>query len=909
MGNAVFWQCGSLTAIEAQAFPLLKKMGDSVFYQCESLTAAYFPSLTTVGDEAFKGCGKLSSLGLSREVQLRGSQVFDGCDRLHTLAGTKKQEDVVAFFALTPLMRWCLSDGRVPSLLPSLTRGGDGDGGGQGDEDGDVVQKGDSGDGREEVGPKLAPAILTDYLRANPEAAGQRDRGGRTALSYYCEGGSPHEGTLRALLGAHPVAAGLPDRAGRCPLHHLCANPRATTEVLKSFVETAPKALSVLDRSGAFPLDLLPNESQGYSIWEFSVGDRSLGRSFGLHEKMMAALRQSTSKAVESAVEEFADQEDGDLLDLFAWQQFLELRHLREPAAFATELQLLFEATWSVLSHANARTDARSKALTANLTKAVERYVANNHNERPNLLPELITNVSMKKLQKLAATNLFRQLLDSEMRSGLIYIYYLEIVLFAIYLILFVVLSLRYKFASAPHDAWGDKHVRDMTVACLCFALYFFLREFAQLRAMHKLGLAKYWFKDGWNYIDLFASGGTIAMVSFFFVVGPGDEYDHFASVVSLFMWAKVLGVIKALSKPIATFVLLLSTIFTEVLFRAFLGVLLVIVVMFGHALYLTLANGEGHPYCVDPDKPDAILNFDSVPCTSRSLYLMVLGKLDEPDAFADSHFAGLLFVQYSFLVFIVLLNILIAIVGDSYDEALVKSNELFWRSRVELVAEISTTFKWILSLRRGGSDKPELNLKLNLKLDESNSDWTGRVLDIVRRVNVMTSSEAAKTNEAIEHLKKENNEAIGQLKKENAERKRENEELKFLLTSLMTSMKVPVPEFQPRAEKGQDEERREEEAKGRASRIESREAGDKYRQRGEDGRVEDEIERLQKEAEQDNVDSDSVGHEGGPSNSPGPSPLLSALPPPPPHDSSDIEMTGGSMETLNPLAQGGGPK
>ena len=58
----------------------------------------------------------------------------------------------------------------------------------------------------------------------------------------------------------------------------------------------------------------------------------------------------------------------------------------------------------------------------------------------------------------------------------------------------------------------------------MLFALYFLLREVAQLRAMHKLGLAKNWFTSVWNYIDLLASGGTIAMFATFYMEHDGDE-------------------------------------------------------------------------------------------------------------------------------------------------------------------------------------------------------------------------------------------------------------------------------------------------------------------------------------------------------------------------------------------------
>jgi len=239
---------------------------------------------------------------------------------------------------------------------------------------------------------------------------------------------------------------------------------------------------------------------------------------------------------------------------------------------------------------------------------------------------------------------------------------------------------------------WSDEVLRDMTIACLSLASYFLLREAAQLRAMYKLSLAKNWFKDAWNYVDVLASAGSISLGVYFFRFGPGEDYDHYASIVSLFMWMKVLGFAKAFSQQIATFVLMLSTIFKDL--RSFLAVLFVIIIMFGHAFYLLLAVPE-EDYVEDEEAPP-VLVFQRVQSTFFSLYLMLLGKLDEPESFKGPWPTGL-FMGYSFIVFVVMLNVLIAIVSDSYDAVLVTSTELFWRSRLELIAEITTVFDWLL--------------------------------------------------------------------------------------------------------------------------------------------------------------------------------------------------------------------
>ena len=67
--------------------------------------------------------------------------------------------------------------------------------------------------------------------------------------------------------------------------------------------------------------------------------------------------------------------------------------------------------------------------MTANLTKAIGKYVSDTKLKRQFLLPELITTVPMSKFQTLAAIRLFRELFNLYMHSGLMFIFYVEVVL------------------------------------------------------------------------------------------------------------------------------------------------------------------------------------------------------------------------------------------------------------------------------------------------------------------------------------------------------------------------------------------------------------------------------------------------------------------------------------------------
>ena len=282
------------------------------------------------------------------------------------------------------------------------------------------------------------------------------------------------------------------------------------------------------------------------------------------------------------------------------------------------------------------------------------------------------------------------------------------------------------EFWNVDPDSGGTdshEHLRIQFVLFVSGAVYFLIREVLQLRAMYKLNLAKNWFMDFWNYIDILAAGGAIVFALYFYIRGSGSTFNTLASIHAMVMWMKVLGFAKAFSKQVATFILMLSQIIRDL--RSFIAVLAVIITMFVHAFYL-LMNGDS----LNPDEwrveitpcnatnitaateiatntatqiidhmsgVDSIFNFADIGNTYFSLFLMLMGNLDEPSLFQGKATTYVLFILYTIIVYIVLLNVLIAIIGDSYDAVLVKSNELFWQARLELIAEISTVFDWFL--------------------------------------------------------------------------------------------------------------------------------------------------------------------------------------------------------------------
>ena len=87
-------------------------------------------------------------------------------------------------------------------------------------------------------------------------------------------------------------------------------------------------------------------------------------------------------------------------------------------------------------------------------------------------------------------------------------------------------------------------------------------------------------------------------------------------------------------------------------------------------------------------------------------------------------------------VVVIVQLNILIAIVSDSYDAAMAKSEALYYRAKLELVTETAWAAKYFPKQLLSKFDEAWIKKRLAAALEENeDGDDPGRTTDITRRV------------------------------------------------------------------------------------------------------------------------------------------------------------------------------
>jgi hypothetical protein len=209
---------------------------------------------------------------------------------------------------------------------------------------------------------------------------------------------------------------------------------------------------------------------------------------------------------------------------------------------------------------------------------------------------------------------------------------------------------------------------------------------------------------------------------------------------------------------------------------KEFMLVLLVVLGMFSIMFFILHAD-DSH-LADDGDQLDWNLAdarpFHSPFFSFLSVYQMIMGQFEVEWYQAESPgltaCSVLLFLVFMFFVVVVMLNVLIAIVSDSYDYALTRSEKLFLRARLVLVAELDalgltkTDFlpplvdKWLQKAnkvaRRGTGGALSLGALFRLQSKDSGggigkssvgTEWTGRVLHMERSTEAIVDEHVKK--------------------------------------------------------------------------------------------------------------------------------------------------------------------
>ena len=134
----------------------------------------------------------------------------------------------------------------------------------------------------------------------------------------------------------------------------------------------------------------------------------------------------------------------------------------------------------------------------------------------------------------------------------------------------------------------------------------------------------------------------------------------------------------------LATFVLAILQIAKDVLW--FCMIVLILVIAFSQMFFTVLAPDS----CSLSSATNS--TDESTACAQSeyflTTYLLLMFQEFDREKFTTA-FSVVLVVVYSFIVVLVMLNVLIAVASDSYEKCLVRSNNLFGRARVMMIAEL----------------------------------------------------------------------------------------------------------------------------------------------------------------------------------------------------------------------------
>ena len=197
--------------------------------------------------------------------------------------------------------------------------------------------------------------------------------------------------------------------------------------------------------------------------------------------------------------------------------------------------------------------------------------------------------------------------------------------------------------------------------------VYAAVRELLQIYMEHVR-----WFLSPWNYVDLFAIGLVIAsLVQMSINVQPTT---NFVVVTTACLWFNVITFLRSTVMSFGTFVGGIFKIITDLF--PFIAISSLILIAFGEMFSMTLLIDQ-----IDRGEECKSSNFTDF-CSFKESFIITYGLfvegIDFGQFYANKNNIMLrISIAFSFLVAIILLNVVIAIVSESWNEAVKHGKEV----------------------------------------------------------------------------------------------------------------------------------------------------------------------------------------------------------------------------------------
>ena len=301
-------------------------------------------------------------------------------------------------------------------------------------------------------------------------------------------------------------------------------------------------------------------------------------------------------------------------------------------------------------------------------------------------------------------------------------------------------------------------------------------QEGKQAMTMHKIGLLQSYLTDGSNQLEVVTAATSLAIAGTA-ILGGGEvrsapAFRVFVTLSVCLVWLNLLNFMRVLHRKFAAFIGALVQTLVDL--QWFLVVLGVFFLMFCNSFLTLLSSavddndaggGDGSPFRVrrlerhndaggapgHHGEYDALqsgtLSSGSIVADLITLWRIMLGDIEMVwlQSSDVEVWTQALFLLYTFVVVIILLNMLIAVVSDSYEHAMMESHNIFLRNRLERAAAISGSNNSVASpflVERVLRPllKPLLAAEAALSDDTSGADdvWVCRALEQEKRTRAV---------------------------------------------------------------------------------------------------------------------------------------------------------------------------
>jgi len=514
--------------------------------------------------------------------------------------------------------------------------------------------------------------VVDQLLSASPDSVGWEDSVGWLPLHYACANGAS-EGVLRMLAGAYPDGKTAIDRRGRTPLHFALGytDRLATPETVVLLSSTG--AGQCADENGMLPLhyacaygaseEALRILTDGH-VDSITACDRR-GRT-PLHFALGNADRPFSPAVVRLLLTQYPSA-----VDVIDNDASLPLRSLANRANTLKESQTKerVNAGKCLMLYIDAEPRPTADFLTA--LQALPDWLGDSAVVHP-VVQKLLNDKISQKIPTFMV----------------VYDFFFLLIVTVVYYFL-AVAAIKKRFPSGDIDPQNlqpsEKKIDENYVVVLYVgAFWFMVREALQMYSLISLRMFKTWMYDIGNYVDvsfflLSIIGGVLMQT------GLGDSYSFriLAALTIFLMWVQFLSFLRSIFINISVF--LKSFMYVLKKLASFMIAVIMILIMFAqafHTLFLTSEvctssndSGDFRPFC-----GNFVQSFITV-------YTMLLGEVDD-DNFKHP-FQLVLFAAFMFFAVVLLAQVLIAIVTDSYGVISEKATIVFWSNRLDFVAEM----------------------------------------------------------------------------------------------------------------------------------------------------------------------------------------------------------------------------